>query len=146
MTPHHRNVLLEVQYALDHVVWSYRSELDHSPTKNLTADDICLADFAFRTGALVRSVLDADNQRRGPQLAFRPPAGDVERRFPDRRLAEAIRARRQEKLAKPDDARNDSLLPRNEEANELMPPEVEDSEGAPPDVPPLPRAPLRRRF
>lgn len=95
MSPYHRNVLLEGQYAFDHVVWSYRSQLDQSPEERLTAEDICLADFASRASALVRSLIDEDNRRRGPQLALRPPSAHAERR-----LADAIRARRRARADK----------------------------------------------
>ena len=95
MSPYHRNVLLETNYALDHLLWSYRSELDRNPTRNLTADDICLSDFAARTSSLVRGVLDADAQRGGPKLAFRPPSVQSERR-----MADALQNRRETRAVK----------------------------------------------
>lgn len=95
MSPYHRNVLLETSYALDHLLWSYRSELDRSPTQNLTADDICLSDFAARTSSLVRGVLDADSHRGGPKPAFRPPSVQSERR-----MADALQNRRETRAVK----------------------------------------------
>ena len=95
MTPYHRNVLLETNYALEHLLWSYRSELDRSPTRNLSADDVCLSDFAARTSSLVRGVLDADNRRGGEKLAFRPPSVAAERR-----MADALQNRRQTRAVK----------------------------------------------
>lgn len=89
--PYHRAVLLEAGYALDHLLWSYRSELDRTPTFAMSADDICANDFATRTSSLVRSLLDEDGRRRGPKLQFKPPSpGD-----PAHRLRAAIEARRQ---------------------------------------------------
>lgn len=95
MSPYHRNVLLETSYALDHLLWSYRSELDRNPTQNLTADDICLSDFAARTSSLVRGVLDADSHRGGPKPAFRPPSVQSERR-----MADALQNRRETRAVK----------------------------------------------
>ncbi|MEO5625684.1 MAG: hypothetical protein ABIQ70_06740 [Dokdonella sp.] len=88
--PYHRAVLLEAGYALDHLLWSYRSELDRTPTFAMSADDICANDFATRTSSLLRSLLDEDGRRRGPKLQFKPPSpGD--HAF---RLRAAIEARR----------------------------------------------------
>jgi hypothetical protein len=90
MSPYHRNALLDAGFALEHLVWSYRAELDRTPSTLMTADDICAHDFATRTAALVRSLLDGDNEtQRGQRLAFRPPSVDAERR-----LAAALQARR----------------------------------------------------
>lgn len=89
--PHHRSVLLEAGYALEHLVWSYRSELDRTPTFAMTADDICLNDFATRTSSLVRSLLEEDGRRQGPKLQFKPPPLGEH----GRRLRAAIEARRQ---------------------------------------------------
>jgi len=88
--PYHRNVLLEAAYALDHLNWSYRSELDRTATFAMTSDDICVNDFATRTSSLLRSLLDEDGRRRGPKLQFKPPSpGDHAHR-----LRAAIEARR----------------------------------------------------
>jgi hypothetical protein len=95
MTPEHRTVLLEASYALEHLVWAYRSELDRNPTQGVNADEICLSDFATRTASLVRGVLDEDNKRSGRRLAFRPPFSSD-----GKRLAEAIVARRRALAAK----------------------------------------------
>jgi len=95
MNPYHRNVLLEANYALEHLLWSYRSQLDQEPTRNINVDEVCLSDFAGRTASLVRGVLDDDNKRSGPRLAFRPPTGSD-----GKRLAAAITARREALAAK----------------------------------------------
>jgi len=139
MNYEHRTVLLETQYALDHLVWSYRSQLDRSPTLHLTADDICLSDFASRTAALVRNVLDSDNQRRGPELAFRPPGQDV-----DRRLAEAVQARRRARFAKAAAAPDAAAV--GETVSETVSPVEEAVEELTPDAISPSRLPLRRRF
>lgn len=140
MTASHRTVLLENQYALDHLVWSYRSRVDSAPTLYLTADDLCLADFAFRTATLVRNVLDEDNRRRGPQLAFRPPGQDR-----DRALAEAIQARRRTHAAK-EAAASDAALPPEPLRETPVPQGTEDDERLTPNAISPSRMPLRRRF
>lgn len=95
MTPNHRHVLLETSYALEHLLWSYRSHLDQEPTSPIAPDEVCLADYASRTASLVRGVIDDDAKRTGPRLAFRPPV------FSDgKRLAAAIAARREALAAK----------------------------------------------
>ena len=86
--PLHRAALLEAGFALDHLVWCYRSELDRLPHFAMTADDICLHDFANRTASLVRTVLDGDNQRRGPRPQYKPSMDS------GHRLRAAIEARR----------------------------------------------------
>lgn len=106
MTPYHRNVLLEASYALDHLLWSYRSELDHEPTFRLNADDVCLSDFANRTSALVRSVLDEDARQRGPRLQFKPPTMGHERR-----LRDAIQARRAKDSTNKVSERTEATIP-----------------------------------
>jgi len=141
MTPSLRTVLLEAQYALDHVVWSYRSELDRAPSQHLTADDILLSDFAFRTGALVRSVLDEDNRRRGPQLAFRPPSND-----PDRQLAQAIQARRRARATEANAVSGTPPVAPTERADATPPPGVDDDTVLTPDAVSPSRMPLRRRL
>jgi len=95
MNDYHRHVLLEAGYALDHLLWSYRSQLDQEPARPIDATEICLSDYASRTASLVRGVLDEDSKRSGPRLAFRPPG------YSDgKRLAAAIAARREVLAAK----------------------------------------------
>jgi hypothetical protein len=76
LTTDMRNVLLESQYALDHLIWLHRSENDRTPSNNVSAEQVCLAEFAARTVAIVRDILDTDSKRRGPGLAFRPPSAE----------------------------------------------------------------------
>jgi hypothetical protein len=90
MPPYHRNVLLEALYALDHLIWSYRSELDQSASALLTSDDLCLADFANRAASLARKLIDQDNGQQGrDRTRFKPPSP-----YGRRSLDAAIAARR----------------------------------------------------
>ena len=113
--PQHRAALLEAGFALDHLVWCYRSELDQRPHFAMTADDICLHDFANRTASLVRAVLDEDTRRRGPRPAYKPSENEL-------RLRAAIEARRR--------ARRDAE--RTSTASSEHTPEHEDSAGQEP--------------
>lgn len=105
--PQHRTALLEAGFALDHLVWCYRSELDRVPHFAMTADDICLHDFANRTASLVRAVLDEDTRRRGPRPQYKPPSEN------ELRLRAAIEARRRARAERaptagaPDDPASD---------------------------------------
>ena len=139
MTPSHRTLLLETQYALDALVWSYRSRVDQAPTEHLTAEHLCLSDFAFRTAVLVRDVLDADNRRRGPELAFRPPGQDA-----DRALAAAIQARRRARAAKNATAPTTTAAP-EPRLEPMSPDDAGNDETLTPDAISPSRLPLRRR-
>jgi hypothetical protein len=90
LTDYMRTVLLETQYALDHLLWAHRSESDRAPSNPVGAEQVCLAEFAARTVAIVRDLIDTDNRRRGPRPTFRPPSAES-----GWSIADVLHARRQ---------------------------------------------------
>jgi hypothetical protein len=63
--PYEPTALLEASRLLDHLVWSYRRAIDRTPRAFLTAEHICLSDYAARTVGLIRAIMEDDNRRRG---------------------------------------------------------------------------------
>jgi hypothetical protein len=89
MPSHHHNCLLQAADALDRLVWSYRGEIDRCPKAFLTADDLCLSDFANRSAILARRLIDKGPNGREGNSPY--PSLSPERQA---RLHAAIRARR----------------------------------------------------
>lgn len=93
MSPYHRNVLLELAYNLDHVLWSYGSEIEADPRVCLSAQDLTLSDFCRRSLSLVHALVNDDSARRGPNLRFIPPSPDemrlLRRAFDQRKKRDA---------------------------------------------------------
>ena len=78
--PYEPTALLEASRLLDHLVWSYRRAIDRTPRAFLTAEHICLSDYAARTVGLIRAIMEDDNRRRGVSFHQRPrPLGPPQR-------------------------------------------------------------------
>lgn len=69
--PYEPSDLLEASRLLDHLVWSYRRAIDQTPRAFLTAEHICLSDYAARTVGLIRAIMDDDDRRRGVSFHHR---------------------------------------------------------------------------
>jgi hypothetical protein len=70
--PYESSDLLETTRLLDHLVWSYRRAIDRTPRAFLTAEHICLSDYAARTVGLIRAIMEDDSRRRGVSFHHRP--------------------------------------------------------------------------
>jgi hypothetical protein len=136
LTTDMRNVLLESAYALDHLIWLHRSENDRTHSNNVSAEQVCLAEFAARTVAIVRDILDADNRRRGLRPAFRPPSGEN-----GLSIADVLHARRQARASTPSVS---SPAPTSEAPSDAFATEEDDAVLRPDAVSPS-RMPLRVR-
>jgi hypothetical protein len=65
--PYDPALLRETSHLLDKVVWTYRRAIEQTPRAYMTAEHICLADYAARTDGLIRLLIEDDRQKGGAQ-------------------------------------------------------------------------------
>lgn len=131
----HHDCLLQAADALDRLVWSYREEIDRCPKAFLTADDICLSDFAHRSAVLARRLIGKGSDGRGGPSPF-PSLSPAKQA----RLRYAIEARRATEKDAAHTVSSDvdvsqqmspSSIPQDEHTNwqradQALPPDVDD--------------------
>lgn len=70
--PYDPALLRETSYLLDKVVWTYRRAIEQTPSAHMTAEHICLADYAARTDGLIRFLIEDDNRKQGTTSTIGP--------------------------------------------------------------------------
>lgn len=150
MSPYHRNVLVELAYNLDHVLWSYGAEIQADPRACLSAQDLTLSDFCRRSLSLVHALVNDDSARRGASLKFAPPSPDemrlVRRAFDQRKKRDAQQAENDTK-AKPAQPAPSQQAIEDDEVDESLSfePDPYEDEGSQKDLPrPAQRSGVRR--